>query len=164
MQKYINTIKNLENSKIFGKISKINIKKISLDFEKKLKNQIRKGTINPIIILRIIIKNIKIDILELKINLKFGTKDAFFTSMLIAFVSIIISNILKIKVKKINKNYYYIISPIYTGENIFKLNLNCIISLKIVHIINIIYMIFKKGRSDKYVRTSNRRSYDYCHE
>ena len=84
--------------------------------------------------------------------------------MLIAFVSIIISNILKIKVKKINKNYYYIISPIYTGENIFKLNLNCIISLKIVHIINIIYMIFKKGRSDRYVRTSNRRSYDYCHE
>ena len=63
-----------------------------------------------------------------------------------------------------DQNYYYKIMPIYGKGNILKLNLSCIINLKLVHIINIIYMIIKKERSDKYVRTSNRGTYGYCHE
>ena len=99
-------------------------------------------------------------------NLQLGIEDVALNSILIAVISSFISIILRLTVKDIKNynNYFYEILPIYGKRNIIKLNLNCIINLKLVHIINIIYLVNKEGRSDKYVRTSNRRSYDYCHE
>ena len=90
------------------------------------------------------------------------------TTYAIPFISTLISFFLKLTVKNVNlrnkREYYYKIEPVY-NTNIINLRLNCIINVKMVHIINIIYIFLnKKGRSDKYERTSNRRSYDYSNE
>ncbi len=55
--------------------------------------------------------------------------------------------------------------PIYEDKNRIKLILNCIIQVKLVHIISIIYYVVKKRKEKrKYERASNRRSYDYSYE
>ena len=166
IEKIKKEIKQLENSKTSKLLSKIDIDKISSKLEKKLKEQIRKNDINILKIIKIILKNLKLQTLKYKMNLQLGIEDVALNSILIAVISSFISIILRLTVKDIKNynNYFYEILPIYGKRNIIKLNLNCIINLKLVHIINIIYLVNKEGRSDKYVRTSNRRSYDYCHE
>ena len=63
------------------------------------------------------------------------------------------------------EHYNYTIEPIYQNKNIYKIQFNCIIQVKMVHIINVIYIFLKKGRSDLNERTtSNRRSYGYSYE
>lgn len=62
------------------------------------------------------------------------------------------------------EKYSYEIYPIYQNKNLIKLDLNCIIKVKMVHIISIIYLIVKKRRVEKSERTSNRMSYDYSYE
>ena len=62
------------------------------------------------------------------------------------------------------KNCFYDIKPIYKDKNLYEISLNCIIEVKMVHIINMIYKIVKKRRSDKNERTSNRRAYDNSDE
>ena len=156
-------IEKFKNSKASKLISKIDVNKISLKIEKKLKQQIKSNDVNIFKIIKIIIKNLKIQILKYNMNLEIGFDDAFYTSFLTVAITFLISIALKLTLKDFKKCYYRIL-PIYEKENILKLNLNCIINLKLVHIINIIYLINKEGRSDKYVRTSNRKSYDYCHE
>ena len=92
-----------------------------------------------------------------------GTQNAAFTAMIVSFINIITSILVSNnKNKKIN--YFLKIDPIYQNQNIVNLQFNCIISLKIVNIINIIYILKKKGRVDKNERTSNRRSYAYSYE
>ena len=162
IEKIKNEIEQLKNSKALKLISKIDINKISLKIEKRLK-QIKNNNVNIFKIIKIIIKNLKFQILKYNMNLEIGVDDAFYTSLLTVAISSLISIALKLTLKNLKK-CYYIILPIYEKGNILKLNLNCIINLKLVHIINIIYLINKEGRSDKYVRTSNRKSYDYCHE
>ena len=109
------------------------------------------------------------EILKFKLNFKIGFEDVFLTTYAVPFISTLISFVLKLTTKNVNlqnkkREYYYKIEPIY-NENIINLRLNCIINVKIVHIINIIYIfLIKKGRSDKYERTSYRRSYGYGHE
>jgi hypothetical protein len=163
IEKIKKIIQNIENSKMLKKLTEINMKKLSLNFEEKIKN----NNLELVKIVNVIRNNLKIETLKLKMDLRVGIEDVIITSIFIAIISSIISIILGLTAKKLkNKknNYYYRVMPIYGKENIFKLNLNCIINLKLVHIINIIYMIVKKGRSDKYVRTSNRGTYGYCHE
>lgn len=161
------TIERLNRSKILKKLSKFNIEKMSLKLEKKLKKEIINKNIKPIEAVEIILKNLKIETLKFKMDLRIGLEDVIITSFLIAILSSILSIALKFTVNNIKdgNKYYYKILPIYRNENVLKLNLNCIINIKMVHIINIIYIFLgKKGRSDKNERTSNRRSYDYCHE
>ena len=92
-------------------------------------------------------------------------KFAVLTAFIVFFVSTLISVLLPNIVKK-SKNKYcdYIVQPIYVDKNVYKIEFNCIIELKIVHIISIIYFLAKKGRSDKNERASNRRSYEYGYE
>lgn len=160
-------IQKLQNSKLIKKLSKTSIKKIPLKSEKKLEREILFNNIKPLKLAKIIFKNLKIEILKFKMNLQIGLEDVIITSSLITIISVIVPIILRLTnkyIKNIN-NYRYKILPIYGNKNVLKLDLNCIINLKLVHIINIIYIIVKmKRRSDKNERTSNRRSYDYCHE
>lgn len=160
-------IQKLQNSKLIKKLSKTSIKKIPLKLEKKLEREILFNNIKPLKLAKIIFKNLKIEILKFKMNLQIGLEDVIITSSLITIISVIVPIILRLTnkyIKNIN-NYRYKILPIYGNKNVLKLDLNCIINLKLVHIINIIYIIVKmKRRSDKNERTSNRRSYDYCHE
>ena len=112
-----------------------------------------------------IIKNYKIYMERLNIEGYLGLEDAAYTSYIISFINTIIPLALSKRIYKYNqKRYKYIITPVYTNQNIVNLEINCIISIKIVHIINILFKLLKKGRVKKYERTSNRRTYAYSHE
>ncbi len=100
---------------------------------------------------------------ELALQIELGTENAFFTAMLVA----IFSSILSIWVSKIHireNNIAYKIQPIYRNENSIKIEFSGIFQIKLIHIINIIYVLNRKGGRKKYERTSNRRSYDYSYE
>ncbi len=106
-------------------------------------------------------KNIYIEKLDLEIE--FGTENAFLTSMLVAFFSSILSIVFsKIRVRE--KNIVYEIEPVYRNENSIKIEISGIFQIKLIHIINTIYVLNKKGGRKNHERTSNRRSYDYSYE
>lgn len=110
------------------------------------------------------IKNIKIKISKLDLNIDIGTEDAIITSYINAFISSIIGIILPHVVEKDKiEKCHYIVTPIYKNRNEYHISLDSIISIKIVHIINSMLNFVKKGR-EEYERSSNRRSYDYCYE
>ena len=101
----------------------------------------------------------KIELFNLNANI--GLEEATLTSYAIAIISIILSIILP-KYAKNNKNIKYVLKPIY-NRNILNITYESIVSLKVVHIIGMLFYLLKKGR-DKYGRTSNRRAYDYSYE
>lgn len=110
-----------------------------------------------------IIKGLQMKIESLKLEINIGIKDVIYTSYTVAIIASILSIILPHLVKKEDiKNIRYEINPIYNTLT-FNLNLDSIISIKVVHIIYVIYNLVKKGR-DENERTSNRRSYAYSHE
>jgi len=101
----------------------------------------------------------------LNLELKIGTEDVILTSFIIFFVTTAISIILPRSIKKYKEEKYkYVIQPVYMNKNLYKIQLDCIIEVKIVHIINIIYTFVTKKRGEKNERTSNRRSYGYSYE
>lgn len=113
------------------------------------------------------IKKLEINIRKINLSLNIGLIDLMFTTFLVVFISGILSLYLsKIVQKHYTKECQYKIMPIYnTNEIELKLKLNCIIDVKMVHIINIIYTLLQKTRSDKnYDRTSYRRTYACCNE
>ena len=106
-------------------------------------------------------KNIYMEKLDLQIEL--GTENAFLTSMLVAIFSSILSiTFSRIHVKE--KNIIYEIEPIYMNKNSIKIEISGIFQIKLIHIINTIYVLNKKGGRKNHERTSNRRSYDYSYE
>ena len=132
--------------------SKMNIEKFDIEKGRKLL------TIKNINILKKL--NTRLDYLDLELDL--GLEDAIFTTELITLISTVISNILPHIISKyIPNKYRYKKMPIYINKNAYYIKLNCIFQLKIVHIINIIYIYLKKGKSDKNEWTSNRRFDDY---
>ena len=106
-------------------------------------------------------KGIYVNHLELEVEL--GTQNAFLTSILVAIFSSILSMAFsRIRVRE--KNISYEIKPIYRNENYIKIEISGIFQIKLIHIINTIYVLNKKGGRKKHERTSNRRSYDYGYE
>lgn len=112
------------------------------------------------------IKMIKPTISYLNLKTKLGTEDAVLTSFIIFAISTIISILLPYTIKKYDKDKYcYKILPLYINKNAYEIKLDCIIEIKMVHIINIIYVLSKKRRVDKYgERASNRGTYGYSYE
>ncbi len=106
----------------------------------------------------------KISYLNLDANL--GFISPITTSFLVATIASIISIALPYLAKSIKKErYIYNIKPLYYNKNLYKINLNCIIEIKMVHIINIIFILIKKGRKkNEQSTTSNRKPYAYSHE
>lgn len=92
------------------------------------------------------------------------TKDAVVTSYIVAIISTIISNILSRKAKKLDyKKHRFKIIPMYKNQNLIFIKLNCIISIKVVHIINM-YMIYNKNEKGcKNERPSYRRVNVNCY-
>ena len=83
--------------------------------------------------------------------------------MKVAIISTIISVL--VSNQKIEENeLMYKIEPIYNNQNLIKFQFSGIFKIKMIHIINIMYLLNKKGGINKYERTSNRRSYDYSYE
>ena len=106
----------------------------------------------------------KISYLNLQTML--GLKSPISTAFTVASVASLISILLPHFTKEWKKeNYQYSINPIYLQKNLYQINFNCIIEFKMVHIINVIYIFVKKGKSEKNERTtSNRKSYGYSYE
>lgn len=103
----------------------------------------------------------KLDYINLIANI--GTEDAIVTSYIVAIVASFLGILLE-KQKLNYKKIKYIINPVYINKNLLNLELNCIFKAKMIHIIYIIYILNKKRRDDKDVRTSNRKSYGYSYE
>ncbi len=146
----------LNDKKMRKMYSKMNLEKIDL---KKIEKDFKLSDLKLIKKL-----NLKIDYLNLES--KIGTENAMLTSFIIVAISTFISILLPYTVKKYEKEKYnYMIMPVYINKNVYEIKLKCIIETKMVHIINIIYVLKKKRRVDKNEqRTSNRRSYGYSYE
>ena len=142
-----------------AKLEKININEKIKNINKKVirdKNNFDKNILNAI-------KNLKIEINKIHLRIKIGTENTNLTSFLVVFTSTILSYIFSKKMKKYNKQKYKII-PIYNSQNLINILISGIFEIKMIHIINIIYILTKKEGVRKNERTSNRRSYDYSYE
>ena len=146
------------NSKRAKKIySKVQLEKIDL---KKFKKVFKLSDLKELTKL-----HLKISDLNLEMNI--GTKSPLVTSFLVVTISNAISLLLPHLVNNLKENRYcYNIKPCYYNKELYKINLDWIIEIKMVHIINVIYYIFlKKGRrKNERSTTSNRKSYAYSHE
>ena len=103
-----------------------------------------------------------IKIVELKLKIQLGTENAFLTSILVAIISSIMSITISKKAMREDKIFYNV-EPIYNSQNLINIAISGIFQIKMIHIINTIYVLNKKGGIE-YERTSNRRSYDYSYE
>jgi len=109
-------------------------------------------------------KKVKFNIEEFNLKLNIDTENVFIQTYLVVILSTLLSIILFKTVRKSNAKIYYNIQPLYQNKNSLDLNLTSIISIKLVHIINMSFDFIKKVRCDKNERMSNRRSYEYSHE
>ena len=136
----------IRNSKLLRKISKINIKDIKLTD----KSQVIES-----------IKELNIRVNKLDLYFAISISDYILTSFAVVIIAMFISVIVAKNIKNgINKDEYaYEIKPIYEYKPRLKIKLNCIIDIKIVHIMNVIYRLIKKGSVEYDERTSNRRTY-----
>lgn len=151
-----NKIKKIEKSNFFKStiLNKINRYDNLRDIISKNKKEIfNKSNIN-------LIKYINPKLKKFNLNMDICTSDNIFTSFSVAIIASLISIFLARNIEKIeNNNYRYIITPKYEQKPNVKIKLDCIIDIKIVHIINIIYMIIKKRSVVNDERTSYRRTY-----
>lgn len=107
-------------------------------------------------------KHIKIK--DMHLYIKIGAGNVILTAYIVSIISTILSYILPKYIEgRLDRNYFKIL-PIYEDEIKYNVSLNCIIPIKTVHIIHIIYLILVKRRDEKYVRASNRRSYENGYE
>ena len=145
------------------KIAEINLKKIDLKsykVKKRIQKQFDENKLNLDTIKLLNKVNYIIEKLDLKVYI--GTEDPSITAIGVGVGYIIVSNFIGGKTIS-NKNIDYKIFPIYQNKNIFKLELDSIITFKMENIIDIIKLL-KKGRVDKNDRASNRRAYAYSNE
>ena len=145
------------------KIAEINLKKIDLKSDKvknRLQEQFKGNKLNLDTIKLLNKVNYIIEKLNMKVYI--GIEDAAITAISTGVGYIFLSNFIREKISNYN-NIEYEIIPIYQNKNIFYLELDSIITLKMENIIDIIKLL-KKGRVDKNGRTSNRRAYAYSNE
>ena len=111
------------------------------------------------------ISQIPFSLTKVDLNLKLNLNNPFLTSLSVGLISTIISMIIARKIEKHSiENCIYKIEPNFSNELQVKINLNCIINIKFVHIINIVYMLFKKGSGEFGKYSSNRRPYASSNE
>lgn len=113
-----------------------------------------------------VLKKLNINIDKLKLYIKIDTPSTTATTTITTLIATVISIFLAKTASTNNmNNYKYKIQPTFYMQNLLKICIDCIISLKMVHIINIIYILKKKRSVNKYdKRTSNRRAYAYSNE
>lgn len=116
-----------------------------------------KGTkIEIIDLIKLLINQVRVK--EFKLNLQIGIDDVLVTTYLVPIISTIVSTILAKANKEKKNKIKYTISPIY-NRNAYKVQFNCILNVKLVHIIYIIYT-HRKGEMKNGRTTSNRRAYE----
>ena len=141
-----------KNLKIRDRIEKLDFKNLKVNLK------LDKETLEAL-------KEIKIRVSKFSLNLEIGTENVIFTSILVTLLSTVFSIVLsRVLEKEAINNSQYLVTPIYHDKNLLKIEFDCIINLKMVHIIYIMFHLLKKGRVSKDGRTSNRRPYDYSYE
>ena len=140
----------LEKMKIKEKIKNIDFKIIQN------KNKFDKNAVKAI-------KKSNININKINLNLEIGTENATLTSVIVPAISTILAILLSRKIEN-PKNQLFIIQPVYVNQNLINIVFSGIFEMKMIHIINIIYILNRKKGVNKHERTSNRRSYDYSYE
>ena len=156
----------LKISKTKDKIERLKnkdrIKRQFKNFESKVfsnKRMFNKKMIGAII-------KVKLEILNMDLSIKIGTNDAGTTSILVPIIATILSICIKNKIN-LKKNYEeikYIIKPDYSGKNNINVEFSGIFQIKLIHIINIIYILNKKKGVRKIERASNTKPYEYGYE
>ena len=176
-----NINKKKNNQKLSVKISlkigklhwihfKLNKHKLSTIYAKIKKNQYKKNITNEdlkqkaIQDFKLMITNAKIkkEIIETKINIKkinidilVGTRDYIITSYLVAFISIIISNILPHILDEsveIREDIFYKVNPIYYPINMYNIKLSTIINVKVSDIAKNTLEIKKQKKEDNQIK------------
>lgn len=141
------------------KLEKLKIKEKIKDIDLKIienRNKFDKDLIRAI-------KEINLDIDKINLNIELGTENASLTSIVVPAISTILAILLRQKIEKF-ENQIFIVKPIYINQNLINIVLSGIFEIKMIHIINIIYILNKKEGVKRYERTSNRRSYGYSYE
>lgn len=110
------------------------------------------------------IKNIKIEINEMNLNIILGTEDSSITAFIIPIISTVLAIFLSRTIERYNEKQVFCVSPVYINQNFINIDFSGIFEIKMIHIINTICIANKKRKGDKNERTSNRRSYDYGYE
>ena len=145
------------------KITEKQIKKIGFNKNIMLKNiknnsSIKKENLKTI-------QKAKFNLEELNLKVELGVENVIATSGVVALISSLIALYLSIKIDKYKKEKYsFSVIPKYINKNVFYIDLNGIISIKIVHIIYVIKTLLKLRSENKNESTSNRKSYDYSYE
>ena len=149
--KKINYFKfTINNNKVKSYNAKQSFDKIFKDIFKGENNKDKKNSKNQ--------KHIKIE--KLKLNVDVGIENVALTAIITGVGSILLSNLIGKNIEN-TKGIKWKITPIY-NVNLLKIELNCIISIKLIHIINRIYVTRKEG--DKNARTSNRKNIKCIYE
>lgn len=147
------TKKILEKDFIKQKIENIKIKSHEKS-KKQKKFQIK--------ILKQFIKKLELESINLLIYV--DTKNVILTSYFVAIISGIIPNILKENIKNFDsKHHIFKITPLYKNQNYIYIKLNCIINIKIVHIISMYKLGNKYKGGKKYERSPYRRFNVNCY-
>lgn len=108
-----------------------------------------------------ILKYVDFKIEYFKLEGNFATFNTVLSSSIYAFLQAVIPIIIA---QRINGKYINNVQFININQNIININLNCIISVKMVNIINILHYLKKKGGKNNNGKSSDRRSYAYCNE
>lgn len=143
-----NRLSKIEHNKSVRKIAKKLQERLVKDY--KYMHNFEQKSIKDILE---ILKYFNVSNVEIDVNI--GTEDVIFTSFVVTAISMIITFLIARKVE----NTKYIVLPVYINENYVNLSIKCIISIKLVHIINIIKQFKRKDRDKKNGRSFNRRTY-----
>lgn len=108
-----------------------------------------------------ILKYVDFKIEYLKLEGYFATFNTVLSSNIYAILYAIIPIIIA---QRINGKYINNVQFLNINQNVININFNCIISAKMVNIINTLYYFKKKGGKEKNGKSSNRRTYAYCNE
>lgn len=140
-----------------GKVkwSSFNIKKFKLSPKVKLKyKQSLKRNSPDVKIFLELIKSIRIK--KFNCNIAIDLENVEILAYITAIISTIIANVINQNDKE---SINYKVVPLFNNTNSYYLSLNCIFSIKIVHIINMLKLEKRRGVHE---RTSNRRFNANC--
>ena len=88
-------------------------------------------------------KSLNINIENINLKIEMGTENAALTAIIVPVTSTVLSIILSRKIKK-EQNQKFEIKPIYMNQNLINIMFSGIFEIKMIHIINIIYILNKK--------------------
>ena len=105
----------------------------------------------------------KFNIKKINLSINIGTENASLTALLVAIISSITGIVFRKSIIDSKKQSFRIV-PVYINKNLINIAVSGIFEIKMIHIINIMYVLNKKKGVKKNERTSNRRTYDYSYE